>query len=156
MKSLTEVNLKEPQIRNHFPIWCHHHGWKMKVVEFNKKEKRVSIAGSAAKLVIETGGENSDVWNVRWEIFQSSGKDLGCREFKTCELAAAFGLTEDSGDYGQWVIDQFGAHSAEQGKYIRWKHFLNIPCPGSGHDGDPNVSIHIDDEMRSTVELLLK
>ncbi len=155
------VRRTEPEIRLYFPIWCHHHGSKMKVVEFNEKEHRLVIEGSAAKVIIKPGSEvkeGGEDWVVEWEVVQHVAYDeaaRGRRQFDSDELAAAFGLNDKSGFFGQWMIDQYGAHSAEQGKYIRWKHFLNIPCPGTGHDGDPNVSIHIDDTMRDAVRLLL-
>ncbi len=161
MKSAAAVRRSEPEIRLYFPIWCHHHGSKMRVVEFDEKEHRLVIAGSAAKVIIRPGREvqeGGDGWVVSWEVIQHVAYDeavRGQRQFDSDELAAAFGLTDNSGDFGQWMLDQFGAHSAEQGKFIRWKHFLNIPCPGTGHDGDPNVSIHIDDEIRDAVQRLL-
>jgi hypothetical protein len=154
------VRRTEPEIRQYFPVWYHHHGRKMKVVEFNEKERRLVIEGGA-KITIRPGTEvqeGGDGWVVDWEVIQHVAYDeavRGRRQFDNEQLAAAFGLSEKSGYFGQWMIDQYGAHSAEQGLYIRWKRFLNIPCPGTGHDGDPNVSIDIDDEMRDAVRKLL-
>ena len=70
-------------------------------------------------------------------------------------LKMAFGLSEESGKYGDWLIGRFGGESAEQGQFIRFENFLNIPCPGTGHDGDPNISIVLDDKIRDAVEHLL-
>jgi len=33
---------------------------------------------------------------------------------------------------------------------------LNIPCPGTGHDGDPNVSVYIEESIQRAIEQLLK
>ena len=141
------------------PIWCHHHGAKMQVVQFNQEEHRLVIAGSAAKVTIRHGSqiqEGGDVWVVDWEVTHAHDEVVrGRRRFEKHELLAAFGLTAHSGNFGQWLLERFGADSAEQGKYIRWRHFLNIPGPGTGHDGDPNVSIHIDDGIREVVRQLL-
>jgi hypothetical protein len=161
MKTGAAVRRTEPEIRQCLPMWYHHHGFKMRLVEFNEAGHRLVIAGSAAKVVIIPGRkvqEGGNGWAVSWEVIQHVANDEavhGQRQIDSDELAAAFGLTDNSGEFGQWMLDQFGAHSAEQGKYIRWTHFLNIPCPGTGHDGDPNVSIHIDDDMRDAVRRLL-
>jgi hypothetical protein len=161
MITASAVRPKDPEIRQYFPIWYHHHGSKMRVVEFDEKAHRLVIAGSAAKITIRPGQEvqeGGNGWVVDWEVIWHFAYDeaaRGHRQFSGHELAAAFGLTDDSGDFGQWVIDRYGAHSAQQGKYIRWNEFLNIPCPGTGHDGDPNVSIHINDKMRFVVGRLL-
>lgn len=43
----------------------------------------------------------------------------------------------------------------KQGAFIRYGNFLNIPSPGTGHDGDPNISILIDGPIRRAVRQLL-
>ncbi len=57
---------------------------------------------------------------------------------------------------GSWLVGRYGGNSAVQSKFIRWGNFLNIPCPGTGHDGDPNVSIYVTDEIREAVRKLLE
>ncbi|MBI2052554.1 MAG: hypothetical protein HYT38_02685 [Candidatus Sungbacteria bacterium] len=156
----TAVRRKDPQIRWYHPVWCHHHGAKMRVEQVDPQNHILIISGSAAEVTIRKASSMSpDVegWFVDWEVVQERPYGTGVRGrswFSDKDLAAAFGLSDDSGVFGDWLIDQFGADSAEQGKYIRWKGFLNIPCPGTGHDGDPNVSIHLDDEIRNAVQQL--
>jgi len=150
---------KDPEIRLYFPVWYHHHGMKMRVKELNKEKQTLIISGSAASVSIgraPIGFITTAMWSVEWKIIWSPAEFTGGRIiFNSDELRAAFGLSDDSGEHGDWLIERFGGDSAEQGKYIRWKKFLNIPCPGTGHDGDPNVSIDIDEEMRNAVKQLL-
>ena len=151
-----------PQIRFGMPIWCHHHGSKMRVEKFGKENHTLVIAGSAAKVTITQASAiypKAGGFFVDYEVVQYVSYDevvRGRRQFSADDLAAAFGLSDESGKYGQWLIDQYGADSAEQGKYIRWKDYLNIPCPGTGHDGDPNVSIHLDQQIKDAVRQLLE
>ena len=96
-------------------------------------------------------------WFVDWEVIYSlNEKTTGRIRLLVDELKVAFRLSESQRCFGKWLIDKYNASSAEQGKYIRRGDFLNIPCPGTGHDGDPNISIEIDDEIREAVRQLLK
>lgn len=149
-----------PETRFGMPIWCHHHGSKMRVEKFDHPNHTLVIAGSAAKVTITKVSIHPDTkgWFVDWEVVQWMPCNEGTRGrsfFNDKDLAAAFGLSDESGKYGQWLINRYGADSAEQGKYIRWKDYLNIPCPGTGHDGDPNVSIHLDQQIKDAVRKLL-
>lgn len=156
----TIVQQRDPEIRWYFPIWCHHHGSKMRVEQLDQQNRVLVISGSAAKVTIRKASSvypNAKGWFVDWEVVQYQPYEEGVRgrsHFNDEDVAAAFGLSE-SGKFGEWLIKQFGADSASQGKYIRWRNFLNIPCPGTGHDGDPNVSIHLDEEIQNAVRQLL-
>lgn len=158
----TAVLPRDPEIRWYFPIWCHHHSSKMRVEQFDKRNRVLVISGSAAKVRIRKASSvypDAKGWFIDWEVIQSQPYKEGVRgrsRFNDDDLAAAFGLSESSGKFGDWLIEQFGADAANQGKYIRWKNFLNIPCPGTGHDGDPNVSILLDEEIQNAVRQLLE
>jgi len=144
---------KEPKMSIIGPIWWHNHGTKMQVEV--PDETSLTIAGSAAKIVI-TRKSGSSGWFIDWTIQHSGPTQASGRTFfLNDELKAAFGLTDESGDYGDWLIEQYGGESANQGQYIRYNAFLNIPCPGTGHDGDPNVSIEIDDSIKRAVQKFL-
>ncbi len=155
----TEVPQK-PKTHLGIPNWCHMHGSKMKIKEPHVSNSLLIITGSAASVKITRYGTIADKkWSVDWEVIQSrydNEKSSGRVIFSSDVLRAAFGLTNDSGDCGRWLINRYGADSAEQGKFIRWRNFLNIPCPGTGYDGDPNVSIHLDDEIKDAVRQLLQ
>lgn len=143
------------------PNWCHHHGAKMSVESFDPRNKILVISGSAAKITICKASSirpDASGWFVAWEVVQCRPYEEGARgrvQFDDADLATAFGLSNKSGKFGGWLISRYGADVAEQGKYIRWQKFLNIPCPGTGHDGDPNISVHIDEKIKDTVRQLL-
>lgn len=141
------------------PNWCHHHGVKMRITRINLHNHEVVIAGSTAKVTITKSPYSQfDAWFVEWEIVQSTAyreEVRGRIRFSSDDLAEAFGLSESSGKNGGWLRDRFQADCAEQGKYIRRGDFLNIPCPGTGNDGDPNISICLDDEIKDTIRQLL-
>ncbi len=134
----------------------------MRVQQLDRESKRLDIAGSAAKAVIKRASlvyPGAKGWFVDWEVVQSYPCDevvRGRRQFNDDELTAAFGLTDNPGEHGLWLLDRFGGDSAEQGQYIRWRNFLNIPCPGTGHDGDPNISIRLNEEIKEAVRQLLE
>lgn len=157
----TEKTGGAPETRFGVPVWCHHHGSKMRVEKIDLEKGTLVIAGSAAEVIIQKVSIHPDTkgWNVDWEVVQWKPNNEGARGrafFTDKDLAAAFDLSSESGKFGQWLIGRYGADSAEQGKYIRFKGFLNIPCPGTGHDGDPNVSIHLDEEIKDAVRQLLE
>jgi hypothetical protein len=133
----------------------------MLVEQFDKENQALVISGNSAKVTIRKASSvhpNAKGWFVDWEVVHNRPYEewvRGRSRFNDDDLEAAFGLSENSGKFGDWLIKQFGADVANQGKYIRWKKFLNIPCPGTGNDGDPNVSIHLDEEIQDTVRELL-
>ncbi|MCC7004577.1 hypothetical protein IT397_01525 [Candidatus Nomurabacteria bacterium] len=143
------------------PIWHHHHSSKMQVEKLDKENRCLIISGSAAKVTIRRASlviPGAKGWFVDWEVVQCRPYEEGVRgrsKFDDKDLAAAFGLSNDSGKFGSWLIEEFGADVADQGKFIRWEKFLNIPGPGTGHDGDPNVSVEISDDIKSAVQTLL-
>jgi hypothetical protein len=161
IKMSTAVQRRKPEIEWDHPIWHHPHGSKMRVEKLDKKNRVLVISGSAAKVTIRKASSiipNAKGWLVDWEVVQCQAYGEGVRGrscFKDNDIAAAFGLSDSSGRFGGWLIEQFGADVANQGKYIRWKKFLNIPCPGTGHDGDPNVSIQLNEEIQHNVLQLL-
>ena len=134
------------------PDWYHFHGNKLKA----KIEQGTLVIKSKTTTVRirQTFAEDCcAVWNVEYHILHSldnfsSGNIVMTQE----DFKSAFGISEDCDHlFGQHIINRFGGNVACQGKYIRFGDFLNIPCPGTGCDGDPNVSINLDPEVRKIV-----
>ncbi|HVU80276.1 MAG TPA: hypothetical protein VHD37_02845, partial [Candidatus Paceibacterota bacterium] len=104
----THVSTKPPNINFNWPTWWHHHGGKMKVVEVDARTHTLIIEGSAAKLTIRSGSSIEPTgrgWIVEWEVTKHASYNQlvrGWRHFSDAELAAAFGLTSESGDFGDW------------------------------------------------------
>ena len=145
------------------PAWCHHHGSKMRVIPSNRDPRDphvLTIAGSAARVRIYNRRMSvHDGWYIDWEVtFSQQERATGRIFFTTDVLRAAFGLSEGLTIPGgtAWLLQQFDADNAWQGRYIRKGLFLNIPCPGTGHDGDPNVSIHLDETIKAAVRKLIE
>lgn len=144
---------KPPKLSGRAPIWFHNHGWKMELKGSSKKE--ILIKGSAAKLIISVNEEREDSYLVIYEINHGVGETKGSIRFNMAMLLDAFGMTEHFKNTS--ILSDYGGDSAMQGAFIRWKDFLNIPGPGTAFDGDPNISLEINEDMRVAVrDMLLK
>ncbi|OGZ21141.1 MAG: hypothetical protein A2922_00305 [Candidatus Nealsonbacteria bacterium RIFCSPLOWO2_01_FULL_43_36] len=137
------------------PIWWHHRGFKMKLRRSEIPSHTILIEGGAAMVLIAKGGHKS--WLIDWRVthYFPDIKVDGRTFMSNQELAGAFGLEDYISQDSEWLIERFGGSAAIQGKFIRWREYLNIPCPGTGHDGDPNVSIEIDHDIKKAVRDLL-
>lgn len=138
------------------PSWWHHHGSKMALVRFDKDFHSMLISASTADLKIIKRLQIEESWQVDWRIqLSAESKVEGRVIFTTMDLQAAFGLIDYTSRFGTSILGEYGGDSAYQGKYIRWGNFLNIPCPGTGHDGDPNISILINEAMKKAVRSMV-
>jgi hypothetical protein len=138
-----------------YPIWWNAHGHKMRVESADDND--VVLTSSAAEVKISRS--TADVWFVDWKVVQfvPTGEGVNGRTgFSRGDLTAAFGLSDEVGEFGGWMIDRFGGDTANQKSFIRYEDFLNIPGPGTGNDGDPNVSILLSEEITAAVERLLE
>lgn len=136
------------------PIWWHHHGSKIAVVSTDVNT--VGLQGSAASLLLIQEGFHRH-WLVKWRI-QHYGELLGSAVFTDEELRRAFNLPVDHHPHFQIfpvMGERYGADDGIPGKFIRWKEYLNIPGPGTGWDGDPNISIKLTPEITNAVQQVL-
>ncbi len=153
----------KPELKNGvLPVWFHHHGSKINVahlyISLDGQHKQLILRGSAAELHISRVIiANVIYWQVEWTIVQSQIERIIGSVIMTYQtLAAAFGLGSSDNDTGQWLLDRFGGDAAKQGQFIRWANYLNIPGPGTGHDGDPNISIEVSEKILKAVGELLE
>lgn len=148
------IQEEEPEIRLFHPEWWNTHGTKMYFRPEESTNHRIVIRGSAARLRIRPS--HADKWNVEWEVIHAIDEKVnGNVVMDEDDLKSAFGLEDTSHWTGSWVLNRFKGTCARQGSYIRYQNYLNIPGPGTGHDGDPNVSIDIDEEIKTAVAKLL-
>src|SRR3989344_2130736 len=139
------------------PAWFHDHGHKMRLRHVDVERGMINLEASAASVQIFRGAKEA---LVDWEVIYSPGSKVQGRiSLSLAQLAAAFEVPWDEHpcgiEYSQWLLDRFGGDCAIQGCFIRFKEFLNIPGPGTGHDGDPNVSVMVDKEIREAVRDIL-
>lgn len=156
-----------PKIHLQHPVWWHEHGSKMEVKEFVPSTGVLVLSASAASLRISrrTATKVNMGWDIDWEVVQcrpTHEQTNGRVFFSTEVLRAAFSLSDDPGQgaqWSQWLLNQCGGDLAVQGCFIRWMDahaiFLNIPCPGTGHDGDQNISLVVTHEIKEAVRQLL-
>lgn len=150
------------------PIWWHHHGIKARVIETGLY---LVIGSSAARIMLDApcrswDGEDDFVCPVEWKIKHcATTHAYGETRLSVPILRVAFGLSNEalfSDETSQWLLDQFGGTRASQGYFFNYHGrlandetlpvvYLNIPCPGTGHDGDPNISILVTDEIKEAV-----
>ncbi len=149
------VKSKIPKLSNSFfPDWYNRHGIKMKVVVSSDVYVYLKN-GDVANLTI-TKEEEKGKFQLKYEIRFSIRESIeGIIILNKKALSGAFGLSDYCPNGSEWLIERYGGNSAYQGRYIRWEDFLNLPCPGTSHDGDPNLSIFLDGKIKMAVKNLL-
>ena len=131
--------------------WCHPKGREMEVRTRRLDQHYLVFESRSATLRImgRTPGKDKQ-WLVSYEIRHGAvDKTTGLFVFSSGELRTAFGLSEESGYRGNFVQGKFTARNKGRIRY------LNIPGPGTGKDGDSNISIHLDKKGRDAVQELL-
>ena len=145
------------------PAWFNNHGFKMELQKpdlFNGGRCDLIIGNGVVALVRIMRVGQRPKYLVDWRVVHSGGLDnphtSGRIEIDRTELVQMFCISDEvSEETDQWLIDHYGGTVATQGKFLRDRKYLNIPCPGTGHDGDPNVSIFVSDEIRNAVAWML-
>ena len=140
-----------------FPRWFNPHSAHMKVDVFIKEEHFMVISSHTTTVtttvrIVRRAYTVDEGWYIEWEIeWNPQEKSSGRVLFTSEQLRHAFGVIADK-------MPNFlhNAEYSESGKYVRRNNFLNIPCVGSGYDGDPNVSIYIDDDIQNAIRELLR
>lgn len=139
------------------PQWWNTHGDTMAIARSDPGV--VFLSNSAAHLKIERWGGND--WLLAYEIRQSLNERYGGQVvFTTTDLQYAFGLRTGLLGSEPLLVEMRvrrygGADTFKQGLFIRLGRCLNIPGPGTGHDGDPNLSIEVTEEIREAVYRLM-
>lgn len=152
MNQIVPVEPKRKMFR--MPVWWHHHGTKLRPDKsgFDGRNKTLTLKASAAEVLIQAAADGGG-WRIDYEIRHSSDTLITGRLWMSdANLRTAFGLSNEcEAEFGQCIIDAHGGDVACQGRYIRCGNWLNLPGPGTGHDGDANVSILLDEEIKEAI-----
>jgi len=165
---------KAELISNGPPEWFHTHGFKMQVEKYDSKNKKLTISTNSVSLEITRANPYKRNPNtvdltyefiklprgvapclIKWSIQTPNGNIDGRVRLTSSELRSAFGFDDPSSKTLEknFLCWRFGADSGEQGKYIRRGKYLNIPCPGTALDGDPNISIYLSTDIKDAVRI---
>lgn len=136
------------------PKWWNEHGMKMQAMP--QDGNNLTIKNNVAKLMISR--LEPMFYQVLWQIIfgntEYGPEIINGQIFMTSHgLAAAFGLAHVG--CPSWLFKDYGADAGGQGQFVRRGQFLNIPGPGTGNDGDPNISIFISDDIKQAIDTLL-
>jgi len=141
------------------PEWWNPNGYKMKLVDPNRTQTRLLIKGGGASFFIRRRRLPlylDKQWLVNWRIhFSTMDRVSGQIAMDRLTLERAFGLQNGTDENSAWLLTRYKADSVKQGCFIRQGKFLNIPGPGTGVDGDVNVSLRLDPEIKIAVKEFL-
>lgn len=100
-----------------------------------------------------------DKYTLSWRLSHKGGLDpaftAGAIETNSLELRRMFCMDDGIEKADRWIAKRYGATTAVQGKFLRLEHYLNISGPGTGKDGDANVSMFVSDGILKSVRDLL-
>ncbi len=163
MSTHRELTQGETSVSPGPPSWFNSHGMKMETQKpgpFNGGQCDLIIGNGVVAFVRISRVDKRPKYLVDWRVIHSGGLDTpytgGRIEIDRTELVQMFRISDEhTEDTDQWLIERYGGTVATQGKFLRSGKYLNIPCPGTGHDGDPNISVFVTDEIRNAVTFML-
>lgn len=134
------------QVSERVPAWWHKSGSKMRLEGAGRQGKDPFILIASRRVLLEISAASADYssWNVRYQINHDATSgvgDSGNRVLSSDELLLAFTRVEN-------IVRR-------PGKFFRYGSYLNIPCAGTAQDGDPNVSLRIDEKIETAVRQLM-
>lgn len=140
------------------PSWFHHHGLELslggKPIIQVTHENEVVVDSNVAHLQIRPS-ITKGVYQVIWHIAFSSNESVQGQICLThSELKEAFDLS--STNEKSVFAELLNADVGVQGHYIREGKWLNMPAPGNGFDGDPNISVFVTDDLQDAVRKLVE
>jgi len=148
---------KPAKARGDAPAWWHLNGTKMRPLS-DFQHRLLHIISDSATLTISPDENHLErkIWLLSWEITRVSALGIKIElKMPTEVLCRAFALDDDPSSSDEYLLKHYGAGAAERGYYIRAGNYLNIPGPGTGSDGDPNISILLDDDIQELLRELL-
>lgn len=144
------------------PDWWHAHGRKMQPREVDLEKRRLRLAGSVATLCIDFVPEGFEAvpWHIIWKVKHADGRAAeGEARWSDEYLSAAFGITRRLlllSIEQQRFLERYSADVGVEGIFIRRGWYLNIPQPGTRHDGGNAISIEIDEAIQKAILSVLR
>lgn len=156
MERLAPPHEVVPLLDIDWPDWWHYHGYDMVLEELSPDKEYLKISSNSAQLLIKRHFNNKD-WYVDRQLIhrQSYQRFEGSIVMNDDQIRAAFGLDDTYSETSEELIRLYGGTVAVQGLFIRYRDFLNIPNPGAGNDGDQNISIKLDGQIKGAVKQIL-
>lgn len=109
--------------------------------------------------VLGVGDDWAVWWRVRHGRYYAGAPHVeGLTSFNDLEFAEAFSLTDNFPPFqglDAELVARYSATVARGGKFIRAGNFLNVPGPGTGLDGDSNLSIYLSGDIKDAARGLL-
>lgn len=137
------------------PAWFHDYG-KLVYPTFNPlfAGDRLRLTTRSTHVTIRKSSRPG-LWQVTWTIYRQNPYKL--KEAEKDKVEGIVTLTKQElylafdsllGNFGTGgsnpeFTEQHGLTAGIQGKYARKGPYLNIPCMGTGKEGDPNASVLI-------------
>lgn len=146
-----------------FPSWWDSHGCNMYVAELAGKDPNELLRIASPSGRAELGIFRTDLhplmgfrqWLLKWRLDHGQMHVNGDVIFDDELLKAAFGLTDTFTQIPSTeFLNERRATIGMNGCFIRDREYLNIPAPGSGITGDPNISILLDSRIVYSVSRL--
>ena len=140
------------------PNWWHRRGNKVLFIDCDLELGALALASNVASFKIRKITTKDDKhWRIEWRVVQSPTEySSGVVLFTDEQLAVAFKLKPmKTSGHDHQLSNRYDGDRAIPGKFIGCEDYLNVPCPGTGQDGDPNISILVTEEMRKAVASLL-
>lgn len=137
--------------REKYPNWWHSYG-RLVSRTLERQESELTFSSGAAHIKIGRSSTPRNMFEVRWIIFtKGQGRVDGFRVFNKKEMVSAFNIAGECGTSDTEFAGRYDADVGIPGYFIRKDDYLNIPCPGTGIGGDPNISIKITQVMRDQI-----
>lgn len=151
--------LKRPELVRGKPNWWHPGGSNINLVSVS--ENSINFASRFTKFSMIKEYDRHGLI-MEWQIYSQVDNHStlkhhyqGKMNFDLPTAAAAFGLVDLCHSSSLWMIDLYGGSAARQGFFIRYGDYLTIPGPGTGRDGDANLSLLLDTEVKEWIVNLL-
>lgn len=133
------------------PSWFHQSGHSMQLGGFQIRNPMgrdtVLLCSKESQLQILPIGQAFHVfWETRGRCRHLQGELIMDSE----QIQLAFGLCSSLSQNGNGKYDR-----KKMGLFIGEGPHLNIPCAGTGEDGDPNISIFLTEEIKNAVKRLV-